>query len=173
MVIRPAEKKDVTKLSELFRQEIEFAHWQSSYYELSGNFDWHAYAEEKLNDRSGCILIAEDKGTLTGFIYVRIMRYPQKGTHKSFLQRVRKKPGASTLSPIKPLRWGIIEGCYVLPAYRRLGIGSGLVEKAREWFKGQGINRIELSMVSSNETADYFWRNAGFDHFRSLLFKRI
>ena len=173
MHIRKAIKKDVLHLSKLFQQEIEYHQCLAGYYELLPNFAWVAYTEEKLKDHNGVVLVAEYNESLAGFIYIRTIDYRLTNRYKSILQRIRSNFKKRTSFPIKPLRWGVIEECYVIPSLRRQGIGSQLVFSAMKWFQSKKIGRIELSYVTKNKEGEAFWRKFGFEIFRLSLSKDL
>ena len=173
MEIRKATKKDVLQLSELFRQEIEYQQHLACDYELLPNFDWIAYTEKKLKDLNRLILVAEPGGNMAGFIDVRIIDYAPNNGYKSIFQIIRRFSRKSISLPIKPMRRGFIEDCYVIPSFRKKGIGSRLVISAMKWFQSKQISRIQLSLVARNKEGEAFWRKSGFDTFRLTLSRDI
>lgn len=173
MEIRRATEKDVLQLSKLFRQNIEYLQGLAGYYELLPNFDWVAYTEEKLKDRNRLILVAGPGEDLTGYIVASIMNYPSINQHKSILRWVIHHVKKKNPLPIKPVRWGFIEDCYVVPSLRKQGFGSQLVLNAMKWFQSKQINRIELSLIARNKEGEAFWKKSGFKTFRLSLSKEI
>ncbi len=173
MEIRKAAKKDILQLSELFRQEIEYHQQLARYYEILPDFDWFAYVEGKLKDRNRLTLVAERDDGIAGFIVVKIMDYQSTGQYKSILQKIRCYVKKTISLPIKPVRWGFIEGCYVIPSLRRQGIGSQLVSSAMKWFQSKQISRIELSLAVNNKEGETFWEKSGFETFRLSLSKDV
>ncbi len=174
MEIRTTSINDIEELSELVRQATEYNVSHIGHYELNHDFDWLAYTEAKLRNRNEHIFVAENNNrALAGFIDSRIVRYPHPSGKKSMFSFVCKGPGAENLSPIKPLKWGVIDECYVIPSLRRQGIGSHLVTKAIAWFKAENIGRIELSVVAENTYGEAFWKKYGFEPFRHLLSRTI
>ena len=173
MEIRTASRKDVLQLSKLFQQEIEYHQDMAGYYELLPNFNWVAYTEERLKDRKRVILVAEHGECLAGFIVGKIMNYPPDYRYKSILRRIVHYVKKITPLPIKPMKWGFIEDCYVMPSLRRQGIGSQLVLNAMQWFQSKQVSRIELSLIARNEEGEAFWRKSGFKTFRLSLSKEI
>ncbi len=173
MEIRRAAKKDILQLSEFFRQEIEYHQSLDCYYELLPDFDWVAYTEERLKDRERVILVAEHGECLAGFIVARIMNYPPNNRYKSILRWIIHHVKKKRPLPIKPMRWGFIEECYVIPSLRKQGIGSRLVINAMKWFQSKQVSRIELSLIARNEEGEAFWRKSGFKTFRLSLYKEI
>jgi ribosomal protein S18 acetylase RimI-like enzyme len=61
----------------------------------------------------------------------------------------------------------------VLDTERLLGIGSRLVEAAKEDLSSIGVTRIEISVMAVNEAAMAFWSSHGFRAFRAHLSARI
>lgn len=57
---------------------------------------------------------------------------------------------------------GAIHELVILPAYRRLGIGRGLINKAFEYFKERGIDVAELWVGDENYEAINFYKKLGF-----------
>ncbi len=50
----------------------------------------------------------------------------------------------------------------ILPSYRGLGIGTGLLQEAHRWAADVGIEKMCLSVFSSNEGAIRLYRKAGY-----------
>lgn len=56
--------------------------------------------------------------------------------------------------------------------YRRLGIGKLLMDKARDYTKSLGYDRLKLMVNSKNKDAIKFYRTIGFD-VEDLYMKKI
>ncbi len=173
MEIRRAIKKDVLQLSKLFQQEIEYHQGLYCHYELLPEFDWVSYTKEKLKCRNRIILVAEHGENLAGFMAVTIKDYPPSGQYKSFLHRIIHHIRNSPALPIKHMRWGFIEDCYVIPSRRKQGIGNHLILGAKKWLQSKQVSRIELSLIANNKEGKAFWKKAGFKTFRFLMSKEI
>lgn len=173
MLIREALEKDVLALSELFRREVEHHRYIARYYDLLPDLDWIAYTKEKLNGRNSMIMVAEKGTDLGGFIYMRIIDYHPQKQDKSLLQRFRKRSDQKITLLIKPLRWGVIEECYVVTSLRRQGIGRELTSHALHWFRANNISRIEVSVLAQNTVGESFWKKLGFETFRLSMSKSI
>jgi aminoglycoside 6'-N-acetyltransferase I len=78
-----------------------------------------------LADAEWCVLVSEDVGILTGFVEASLRRYAD---------------GCDT-SPV-----GFVEGWFVVPEFRRRGIGRQLVSAVEEWARDQGC----LEMASDS-----------------------
>ena len=173
MDIWKATKRDVNQLARLFKQDAEYHQRLARYYELQQDFAWVTYTEEKLKGRNRMVCVAGSHGNLTGFIDTRIINYPPTTRYKSILQRICRPPKKKKLLPLKPMRWGVIEECYVNPSFRKQGIGSKLVYNTMEWFRSKQVSRIEISVVTQNKEGEAFWQKLGFETFRLLLSKEI
>lgn len=173
MEIRKATKKDIPQLSELFRQEIEFHQNLASYYQLQTGFDWLNYTEEKLQRTNGAVFVCEYRGNLCGFVDARLHNHAARAQRQSIFYRIRYGVKKRTTLPIKPMQWGVIEGCFVVPSFRRRGIGNLLINGVLKWFQSRKIRRIELSLTAHNKAGETFWKKFGFDTFRISLAKEI
>lgn len=60
-------------------------------------------------------------------------------------------------------RRGYIYHTVVLPAYRGQGIGSRLVEQAVEALRSEGITRVCLNVMETNERGKGFWTGKGWE----------
>ncbi|MEM2924811.1 MAG: ribosomal protein S18-alanine N-acetyltransferase [Methanocellales archaeon] len=63
---------------------------------------------------------------------------------------------------------GHILNLAVDPKYRRLGIGSSLVNHVTKWFKGKGVKKMWLEVRVSNIGARAFYKKLGFKEERIL-----
>ena len=61
----------------------------------------------------------------------------------------------------------------IVKEYRRKGIGKMLINKAIEYTKGLGFNRIKLMVNSKNKNALRFYRQIGFDVEDLYMTKKI
>lgn len=60
-------------------------------------------------------------------------------------------------------RRGYIYHTAVLPAFRNRGIGSALVEAAVRALQAEGITRVCLNVMESNEQGKTFWTEKGWE----------
>jgi len=70
-------------------------------------------------------------------------------------------------------RYGKIIDLAVTSEYRRRGVGRALVEQACEWFRGQGVDGIELSVAASHDVGRAFWRSLGFAPTLETRYQRL
>lgn len=60
-------------------------------------------------------------------------------------------------------RRGYIYHTVVLPEYRNRGIASSLIELTAEALRREGITRVCLNVLETNEQGKRFWRNRGWE----------
>jgi RimJ/RimL family protein N-acetyltransferase len=53
-------------------------------------------------------------------------------------------------------------GVSVLRAYRRLGLGEGLLRAGLEWARAEGIRKVRLGVFATNASAIALYRKLGF-----------
>ncbi len=58
---------------------------------------------------------------------------------------------------------GYIEGIYLVPNWRGLGLGPAMIEAAATWFRAQGCRDMATDAELDNEDAQQFWSELGFD----------
>lgn len=58
--------------------------------------------------------------------------------------------------------YGEINEIYVVPKWRRKGIGETMMIHAFNWFKEKGINTIRVEALASNKPAILFYKKFGF-----------
>lgn len=56
---------------------------------------------------------------------------------------------------------GLVSDIYVQPSAQGLGLGRWLLESCIDWFKAQGITRLELQVVAGNQNAAEFYAHLG------------
>jgi ribosomal protein S18 acetylase RimI-like enzyme len=73
----------------------------------------------------------------------------------------------------KKERFGYITDMCVKEGHRRKAIGDKLLEKAFEWFRSKGVDRVELRVASNNTIGYPFWKKKGFSDYVHVLYKDI
>jgi aminoglycoside 6'-N-acetyltransferase I len=58
---------------------------------------------------------------------------------------------------------GYIEGIYLVPNWRGLGLGPTMIEAAATWFRAQGCRDMATDAELDNEDAQQFWNELGFE----------
>ncbi len=70
-------------------------------------------------------------------------------------------------------RFGYIADMWVEPAFRSQGAAHFLLEAAYEWFRSQGVNRVQLEVDVNNTGGRRFWEGSGFEPFEIVMRKDI
>lgn len=80
--------------------------------------------------------------------------------------------GSIELHPpvVKCREYGFIDNLVVDSVHRRLGAGSMLVDSAVNWFRSNGVKRVELNVTTSNRPGLAFWESCGFTDFQHVMF---
>ncbi|HEU4929862.1 MAG TPA: GNAT family N-acetyltransferase [Candidatus Krumholzibacteria bacterium] len=58
---------------------------------------------------------------------------------------------------------GYIEGIYLVPNWRGLGLGPAMIEAAATWFRAQGCRDMATDAEIDNDDAQQFWSELGFE----------
>ncbi len=106
---------------------------------------------EKTSDKNNHLAVADYDGEIVGFCFSYISQKPR------FFQLDK---------------FGFIGDLFVLPEYRRMGIGRELVDDAMNFFAGQKIKQIELLVAKKNVETIKFWESLGFSHLLTWMYKR-
>jgi ribosomal protein S18 acetylase RimI-like enzyme len=70
-------------------------------------------------------------------------------------------------------RRGVIYHMTVSPAQRRKGIGKALVDAALGALKAEGITKVLLVVMKSNDTGNKFWESIGFTEREDLVYRNL
>jgi predicted GNAT family acetyltransferase len=57
---------------------------------------------------------------------------------------------------------GTISTVYVIPKFRRKGIGTSLIRQLCEFFTSQNVEQVTLRYIIGNKQAEKFWKKLGF-----------
>lgn len=152
--LRDAVQSDLQSVVELWTEYMDFHADRDPVLRLSETGQQFIVEEfhERMSDDKSRLLVAETNGVLVGTCLATIEKRP------SFFEKVE---------------YGFISDLAVTQSHRRSGIGERLFQKAKEWLEANGIDRIELRVVVSNEVADAFWRKMGFKPYMETLFLEI
>jgi aminoglycoside 6'-N-acetyltransferase I len=68
---------------------------------------------------------------------------------------------------------GYIEGIYLVPKWRGLGLGPAMIEAVAEWFRSEGCREMATDAEIENEDAQQFWSELGFEEtWRIVQYRR-
>lgn len=101
------------------------------------------FLEDFVSQSDRTMLLATEGGTLAGVLY-------------AFLRQPARAP------IVRPTVIAEIDTLVVGHAFRRRGVGKGLVQAALEWATHKGATRTELGVYEFNEAARAFWASQGF-----------
>jgi ribosomal protein S18 acetylase RimI-like enzyme len=110
--------------------------------------------EALLRNPAAAIFVCESRehGSLEGMCIVRVDRAPP------ILQEVERAE---------------ITDLGVRSDRRRCGVGRALAERALDWVRARGVERVEVRVVSSNAEGQAFWRSLGYADLMDVLHKRL
>lgn len=113
---------------------------------------WVKYVRGEIKEGRGFLLSALSENQLVGFVaasYAR--RFPMKVSETM----------------------GTINDLYVLPHYRRRGIGRKLVNECLEKMKSGDVDSVRINLVSGNDSALLLYQKLGFEIYRYAVKKTI
>ncbi len=70
-------------------------------------------------------------------------------------------------------RFGLIGDLYVMPEFRRQGVGHSLVKDALNFFAKRRVTQIELLVAVKNDDAIKFWEALGFNQLLTWMYKKV
>lgn len=62
-----------------------------------------------------------------------------------------------------PPQFGYVDDIWISPEFRRVGVGTRIVEHLMDFFGENGIDHITLNYVVGNPDAERFWLKRGFE----------
>ncbi|WP_010094570.1 GNAT family N-acetyltransferase [Ornithinibacillus scapharcae] len=143
MVIRLAEKKDITQLIKM-RWDFTIEHDESKRTASYEDFEkeCQSFLEQAISGKQWYIWIAEEQDTIVSHIYIEV------------IQKV-PRPGRVTYP------FAYMTNVYTIPAYRNKGIGSELLQTIHEWIKE---NKYEFIIVWPSEDSIGYYEKNGYIH---------
>jgi len=150
-------------------------------YPLVSGFDWSALVARLLAAPGVRCFVAERDGAIVAYVLTRLLAAPAADRRRAGARDWRGLPrriagalrrslrGGASSSPVRVQDWARLESLFVVPAERRRGLGSRLVEVAKAGLAAQGVRRVEISVMVNNEAAMAFWDGHGFRSFRAHL----
>jgi len=109
------------------------------------------YVSEALKDRNSLVLVCEEGGKVVGFLKADVI-------DRLFYE---------------PRKDGVIREFYLLPEFRRRGIGRIMVERAYEELRSMGAGIITAEFPSQHKIAVSFYENLGFRPIISKYAKEV
>ncbi len=109
------------------------------------------YASEALKDPNSLVLVCEEGGRVVGFLKADVV-------DRLFYE---------------PRREGVIREFYLLPEFRRRGVGRTMIEKTFEELRSMGAGIITAEFPSQHKIAVSFYENLGFRPIISKYAKEV
>lgn len=158
--VRAYKNEDFEQLAQSFldlqEQTVSIDH--CTYYRARKDFDHKRYAESFLCEIAAAdhtIFVAEVDRQLVGHMVVTVETMGEKQQREYYCKKL-----------------GSIMELFVQAAYRSLGIGAALMEKAEEYCKDNGCDWISVEVIRGNESAlEFYKRQAYMEHAATLLKK--
>ena len=154
MTIRRARHTDVDAIGELWCEFMDFHEDYDPFYRRAknGSKAFHTFIDEQISSRSALVLVAVHDHFVCAYLLARI----------------------DTRPPIfEDRKFGAIYDLAVSAPYRKQGVGEGLYKESVLWFKKRRIDRIELTVATSNPLATRFWEKHGFRPYYERRFIEI
>jgi len=70
----------------------------------------------------------------------------------------------------EPEAYTFVSDLYIMPKYRRQGIGTGLIDRVRAWGWAKGVNRLSLVLPNDNLGALKLYEKLGFRPIQTMLY---
>lgn len=185
--IRSAGPGDIESLARLFAAHLDEQAGFDRLFARSRNpaFDSFSFITRSWESGRDQFLVADDGSRLQGFVRFSIQPpAAAKSSRRKSLRRLtwarllraashyllrRAERWPDSLSLTRGVTTGYLADLYVLPAGRRQGLGTRLVQAALQWFAGQGIPEVYLQVVDRNRAGVEFWKKMGFVPHRHTL----
>jgi ribosomal protein S18 acetylase RimI-like enzyme len=151
MDIVTAEEKHIPEIIELFKEFMDFHKNIDPRFPLSkyAPQEFEKHIQELMKSEDSRVLVALGKERIVGFMTARIAAY----------------------NPIwEREKYGAIDTLAVTASYRRMRVGEQMLYKIYQWFRSQGIDRVEVAVASANQVGYPFWKKHGFKEFIHRLY---
>jgi GNAT superfamily N-acetyltransferase len=153
-VIRVATRRDVPAIVALWKELMDFHRERDPFFTRSRNGSeiFARFVEENVRNDAACVLVAVVDGRVVGYCQGMLDRHPPALAMSDF---------------------GQILDFGVTAEYRRAGIGARMFQQLCEWFRREGIRRIEVRHSTYNEIGASFWPKMGFKPYLQTLFLEL
>lgn len=140
--IRTAQQRDLEAIGNLWVELMAFHARLDERFSIppQGRSSYIRYLHNALRDDNFRVLVADDRGTVLGYVLGYIGQNPP-----TFPQT----------------RYGFIADLCVTQTIRRHGVGTVLVRAICQWFRAQGMQSIQLNVAHHNPHSQAFWRKVG------------
>ncbi|MEN8126852.1 MAG: GNAT family N-acetyltransferase [Planctomycetota bacterium] len=155
MIIREATKEDVPKILPVWREMMEFHAVRDAHFAIceSADQEFAKWISENIVKEDAIVYVAESTKSIVAYCLCLISERPPVCEMKR--------------------QYGNLSDLAVAEKYRRDGIGEQIVEQAMEWFRSQGLKRVEVRVAVTNEISTRFWRKMGFSTYLETMSKPV
>lgn len=154
IVIRKAKQADIDNICKVWCEFLDFHKQFDPAYERAknGHKAFADFLSKQISSKTALVLVATDRNQICGYIQAKTELKP----------------------PVfKARKHGAIYDLAVVGNKRRKGIGTKLYQTATKWFKSKRVDRIELTVATTNPISNAFWRKMGFEPYYTRMFKKI
>jgi ribosomal protein S18 acetylase RimI-like enzyme len=146
MQIRRATLTDLDAIESLWMEMALFHQQVDPYFTIipEAEDNHRNFMTGLLQDQVKRVFVADNGDQILGYLVAEINAYPPIYLHKNY---------------------GYIGAISVTTAARRQGIGHQLLAAALDWFRAEGLQRVECSVAVENPVSQGFWKRAGFRGF--------
>ena len=153
-VIQAATRRDVPAIVALWEELMDFHQARDPFFTRSHNGSriFARFVEENIRNDAACVLVAVVDGKIVGYCQGILDRHPPALAESDF---------------------GQILDFGVTAEFRRAGIGEKMLQALCEWFRREGIGRVEVRHSTRNEIGARFWPKMGFQPYLQTLFLEL
>jgi GNAT superfamily N-acetyltransferase len=153
-VVRSATRRDIPAMVGLWEELMEFHRARDPFFTRTdkGPDIFARFVEENIRSEAACVLVAVVDGKIVGYCQGMLDRHPPALAEPDFGQ---------------VLDFG------VTAEHRRTGIGAQMFQALCDWFRREGVRRIEVRHSTFNEIGARFWPKMGFTPYLQTLFKEL
>jgi len=154
MVVLPAEAVHIPEIVTIWEEFMDFHRSLDPFFTLREDAAarFQGWAAGLLQNPKVLVFVALDQERVLGYVMSQIVDYPPIYLYKNY---------------------GQLMDMAVRPELRRRGLGSLLLAEALRWFKGRGIERVELSVAARNPIGYPFWKKHGFADYMHVLYLNL
>jgi len=153
-VIRAVTRRDIPAIVGLWEELMDFHRARDPFFTRShnGSSIFARFIEENIHNDAACVLVATVDDKVVGYCQGILDRHPPALAESDF---------------------GQILDFGVTAEHRRAGIGEQMFQELCEWFRREGIHRIEVRHSTCNEIGERFWPKMGFKPYLQTLFMEL
>lgn len=154
VTIRAATRQDVPAVVALWEELMDFHRAKDPFFERAPNGGnlFARFVEENICNDAACVLVAVVEEKVVGYCQGFLDRHPP----------VIAEP-----------EYGQVLDFAVTASHQGTGIGAQMFEILREWFRREGVRRLEVRHSTFNEAAACFWPRMGFKPYLQTLFMEL